>query len=135
MEYMNYQESFENIEIIIEELEKSINYEIKKGKFVIFGRNNYFNIIKNLISKKYFKKLLLIKKLFLLEEEDYNSYYNNCILDIAKELVKKEELKNNDRYDLIEVNDIFIMNREGDYPMEIFKEFNLNNIEDDFYEK
>ena len=47
---MNYQESFENIEIIIEELEKLINYEIKKGKFVIFGRNTYINIIKNLIS-------------------------------------------------------------------------------------
>ena len=92
-------------------------------------------IIKNLLSKKYFKKLLLIKKLFLLEEEDCDIYYNNSILDITKELVKKEELKNNDLYDLIEVNDIFIMNREGDYPMEIFKEFNLNNIEDDFYEK
>ena len=132
---MNYQESFENIEIIIEELEKLINYEIKKGKFVIFGRNNYFNIIKNLISKKYFKKLLLIKKLFLLEEEDYNIYYNNCILDVTKELVKKEELKNNDLFDLIEVNDIFIINREEKYPTAIFKEFNLNNIEDDFYEK
>ena len=53
----------------------------------------------------------------------------------TRELIRKDELKNDDLFDLIEIDDIFIVENENVYPIRILEELNLESMEENFYEK
>ena len=128
---------------IVIEIEKLVNYELNKGKFVLFEKE-IFNKYTGYYFKKDLKKLLLIKKAFLLcrkVDKELEFDYDGIIHQTALELIKKGELKNEELLDFIENDNIYFIENKKEYlnliyrPLTIFDGFDLENVNDNFYEK
>ena len=133
----------DNIENILKEIEKLINYEIKKGKFVLF-EEEFFNNYNHYYLKKNLKNLLLIKKIILIckkIDKELDPDYNSIIHETALEMIKKGELKNDELLDFIGNDDIYFIENKNEYfnlnyrPLAVFDGFDLENINDKFCEK
>ena len=120
-----------------------INYELKKGKFVLF-EEEFFNNYLHFFFKKDLKKLLLLKKIIILckkVDKDLDPDYNGQIHDTALEMIQKGELKNEELLDFIENDDIYFVENKRDFqsnmyrPLSLFEGFDLENVNEQFYEK
>ena len=133
----------DDFEKILIEIEKLINYEIKKGKFILF-EEEFFNNYTHYFFKKDLKKLLLLKKIIILckkVDKNLDPDYNGKIHETALEIISKGELKNEELLDFIEKDDIFFIENKRDFqnlnyrPLVIFEGFDLENVNEQFYEK
>ena len=134
----------DDIEKILIEIEKLVNYELKKQKFVLF-EEGFFNNYIRLYFERDLKKLLLIKKVILLcnkiDNKKLNPDYERKIHKTGLEMIRKGELKNEELLDFIENDDIYFIENKKDYldfyarPLDIFKGFDLENVNEKFYEK
>ena len=133
----------DDVEIILIEIEKLVNYELKKRKFVIF-EEEFFNNYIHFYFKKNLKKLLSIKKVILIckkVDKELDPDYNGVIHETALEMIKKGELKNEELLDFIENDDIYFIENKKEYlnlnyrPIFVFEGFDLENANEKFYEK
>ena len=133
----------DDFEKILIEIDKLINYEIKKGKFILF-EEEFFNNYTHYFFKKDLKKLLLLKKIIILckkVDKDLDPDYNGQIHDTALEMIQKGKLKNEELLDFIEKDDIYFIENKRDFqnlnyrPLVIFEGFDLENVNEQFYEK
>ena len=133
----------DNIEKISKEIEKLVNYELQKGKFVLF-EEDFFNNYTHYFYMKDLQKLLLLKKIILLckkVDKELDPDYNGRIHETALEMVKIGKLKNEELLDFIENDDIFFVENKREFqnlnyrPLAIFDGFDLENISESFYEK
>ena len=133
----------DNVENILKETEKLVNYELKKIKFVLFDEE-FFNNYTHYYFKKDLKKLLLIKKVILLckkVDKDLDPDYNSIIHETALEMIKNGVLKNEELLDFIENEDIYFIEDKKEHinlnyrPIAVFDGFDLENVDEKFYEK
>ena len=133
----------DNLEKILEEIQKIINYETNKSKFVIFDEEIFKNNL-HFYFKKDLKKLLLIKKIILCckkIDKELDLDYNSFIHETGIEMIKEGKLKNLELLDFIENEDIFFIEDKRDYknliyrPICVFDGFDLENMDEKFFEK
>ena len=135
----------DNLNIIINEIQKIINYQLNKKKiFIIFNEQFWLNYI-HYNDKKNVKNLVLINKAILLcngidkslNLEEYN--LKEKIHETGLEEIKKGELKNESLIDFIENDDVYF--KDNKYAtkkyrtLEILKGIDLETVDDKFYEK
>ena len=133
----------DNVENILKEIEKLVNYELEKGKFVVFDEE-FFNNYTHYYFKKDLKKLLLVKKMIKFcqkVDKKLDPDYNGKIHETGLEMIKNGVLKNEELLDFIENEDIFFIKNQNDYlnlnyrPIAVFEGFDLENANEQFYEK
>ena len=133
--------SNDNYEILSNEMEKLVNYELSKKQFVFIGNdflNNYINVY-----SKNLKKLCLIKKIIqLLKKVDSKlglEHIHEIIHKNALEMIAKGELKNEELLDFINNEDIFYNIKTYENlkhrPLEVFDGFDLDDDNELFYKK
>ena len=140
-DYLNKNNS-SNIQLLLNELEKLINTEIKNNQLIIifnekFWKNYIIYLEDNL------KKLILIKKGILLcqkIDKNLNFNYNNIIHEAVLNIIKNGKLKNENLLDYIEKDDIYF--KEDKYKSKkyrplvvIEKGIDLNYVNNEFFEK
>jgi hypothetical protein len=135
----------DNLNIIINEIQKIIDYQSnKKNIFIIFNEQFWLNYI-HYNDKKNVKNLVLISKAILLCKgidkslnlEKYN--LKEKIHETGLEEIKKGELKNEALIDFIENDDVYFTEKKYETKnyrtLEILKGIDLETVDDKFFEK
>ena len=133
----------DNIENIFNETKKLVKYELENKKFVFIEVKFFIDYANIFYELKNLEKLLLLKKVieyFKKVDQNLNPEINSKIHNIALEKINNGELKNEKLLDFIKNDDIFF-NDEKNYedikyrPKEVFKGFDLTNVNESFYDK
>ena len=145
MSEMANPKEIDNLNAIINEIQKIINYQSNKNKiFITFNEQFWENYI-HYNDKKNVKNLVLINKAILLCKDIDKSLnlekYNlkNKIHETGLEAIRKGELKNEALIDFIENDDVYFKDNnyatKKDRTLEVLKGIDLETVDDKFYEK
>ena len=145
MSEMANPKEIDNLNAIINEIQKIINYQFNKNKiFITFNEQFWENYI-HYNDKKNVKNLVLINKAILLCKRIYKSLnlekYNlkNKIHETGLEAIRKGELKNEALIDFIENDDVYFKDNnyatKKDRTLEVLNGIDLETVDDKFYEK
>ena len=145
MSEMANPQSTDNLNTIIQEIEKLLNYQLnKKQIFIIFNEDFWENYI-HYNDKINAKNLVLINKSIKLCKKIDNNLnaekfeIKRKIHETGLEEIKKGFLKNEALIDFIENDDIYFIDRnhenKRDRTLEILKGIDLDTIDEQFYEK
>ena len=137
--------SKDNLNIIINQIEKLLNFQLDKKKiFIIFNEEFWENYI-HYNDKKSVKNLVLINKAILLCKKIDNNLnaekfkLKRKIHETGLDAIKKGELKNEALIDFIENEDVYFKDKthesKKDRPLEVLNGINLETVDDKFYEK
>ena len=130
---------------VIDEIKKVIQFQLEKGKqFISFG-NDFWKTYIQFNDKKNIHNLILINHAIIIyKKTDKNLQTQQLNLvkkihDTGLEAIEKGELKNEDLLDFIEREDIYFT--DGKYeskiyrPLSILKGIDLDTVDEKFYEK
>ena len=135
----------DNLNAIIDEIQKIINYQLdKKNIFIIFNEEFWENYI-HYNDKKNVKNLVLIRKAMSLCKKIDNNLnaekfeLKKKIHETGLEAIKKGELKNEALLDFIENEDIYFKDNKYENKkyrtLEVLNGIDLETVDDKFYEK
>ena len=135
----------DNLNAIIEELKKILDYQLKKNKKFIFFNEEFWKNYIHYNDMKNDKNLVLIgEAIILYKKVDKTSNLKNFELEkkiheTGLEAIKKGELKNEALLDFIENEDIYFKVRKcenkKDRTLEVLNGIDLEKVDDKFYEK